>query len=208
MRLKILQGDILEDIALIENLEETKRTAMDIAEKVTQAQDTGFRLSKAREVYRPVAARGALVYFLVDALSALDRVYHYTMATFVAIMLKGMTFFLRPCSQPAAFNPVRTWREQDCGTDVCISQISGYAYLLALRSCCYVGMDATPGGKDESKVPIALRRGQEMDVGDRVLLLMSTISITIFNFISQVSVCLPSPDCFHLHFCIPEIIVS
>ena len=37
-----------------------------------------------------MAARGALVYFLVDALSALDRVYHYTMATFVAIMLKGM----------------------------------------------------------------------------------------------------------------------
>lgn len=96
--MSFLQGDILEDITLIENLEETKRTAMDIAEKVTQAQDTGVKLSKAREVYRPVAARGALVYFLVDALSALDRVYHYTMATFVAIMLKGMTFFLRPCS--------------------------------------------------------------------------------------------------------------
>ena len=108
--MSFLQGDILEDIALIENLEETKRTAMDIAEKVTQAQDTGVRLSKAREVYRPVAARGALVYFLVDALSALDRVYHYTMATFVTIMLKGMTFFLRPSSQPATFNLSRTWR--------------------------------------------------------------------------------------------------
>lgn len=85
-----MQGDILEDIALIENLEETKRTATDIAEKVTQAQDTGSKLSKAREVYRPVAARGALIYFLVDAISALDRVYYYTMATFVGIMLKGI----------------------------------------------------------------------------------------------------------------------
>ena len=47
-------------------------------------------------------------------------------------------------------------------------------------------MDATPGGKDESKVPSLLRRGQEVDVGERVLLLMSTITITIFNFISQV----------------------
>lgn len=54
-----------------------------------QANDTSVRLSKAREVYRPVAARGALMYFLVDALSALDRVYHYTMATFVSIMVKG-----------------------------------------------------------------------------------------------------------------------
>ena len=70
-------------------MEETKSTATDIAEKVTQANDTSMKLSKAREVYRPVAARGALVYFLVDALSALDRVYHYTMATFVSIMVKG-----------------------------------------------------------------------------------------------------------------------
>lgn len=46
------QGDILEDIALIENLEETKRTALDIADKVVQARDTGEKLGRAREVYR------------------------------------------------------------------------------------------------------------------------------------------------------------
>lgn len=74
---------------MIENLEETKRTAIEIAEKVKQAQDTSIKIGKAREVYRPVATRGALIYFLVDALSTLDRVYQYTMAAFVAIMLKG-----------------------------------------------------------------------------------------------------------------------
>ncbi len=29
------------------------------------------------------------MYFIVDALSALDRIYHYTMGTFVSIMVKG-----------------------------------------------------------------------------------------------------------------------
>ena len=48
----LVQGDILEDIALIENLEETKRTALDIAEKVKQARETEVSISKAREVYR------------------------------------------------------------------------------------------------------------------------------------------------------------
>ncbi len=85
----LVQGDILEDIVLIENLQETKRTALDIAEKVKQAQETSEKLGKAREVYRPVAARGSLMYFLVDALNALDRIYHYSMANFVAIMHKG-----------------------------------------------------------------------------------------------------------------------
>lgn len=67
------QGDILEDIELIENLEETKRTAVEIEEKVKQAKVTEVSISAAREVYRPVAARGSQVYFLIDNLNALDR---------------------------------------------------------------------------------------------------------------------------------------
>lgn len=67
------QGDILEDIELIENLEETKRTAVEIEEKVAQAKNTEVSISAAREVYRPVAARGSQVYFLIDNLNALDR---------------------------------------------------------------------------------------------------------------------------------------
>lgn len=83
------QGDILEDIELIENLEETKKTALDIEEKVRLGRETELNISKAREVYRPVATRGSLVYFLIDNLNALDRVYHYSMANFVYILKKG-----------------------------------------------------------------------------------------------------------------------
>ena len=89
-RLANSQGDILEDIELIENLEETKRTATEIAEKVTEAKQTQANINQIREVYRPVAARGALMYFLIDILNVLDRVYQYSMANFVYILKKGM----------------------------------------------------------------------------------------------------------------------
>lgn len=46
-------------------------------------------ISKAREVYRSVATRGAMLYFLIDSLNNLDRVYHYSMAAFVQILKKG-----------------------------------------------------------------------------------------------------------------------
>lgn len=62
---------------------------MDIAEKVKQAKETEVSIGKAREVYRTVATRGSLVYFLVDTLNALDRCYHYSMANFVYILRKG-----------------------------------------------------------------------------------------------------------------------
>lgn len=44
---------------------------------MAEAQATEASISRAREVYRSVAVRGSLLYFLVDSLSALDRVYHY-----------------------------------------------------------------------------------------------------------------------------------
>lgn len=54
------------------------------------AQETESSITKAREVYRPVATRGSLLYFLIDSLYALDRVYHYSMVNFLQILVKGM----------------------------------------------------------------------------------------------------------------------
>ena len=64
---------------------------LDIEEKVRLARDTEAKISAAREVYRPVASRGSLLYFLIDNLDTLDRVYHYSMANFVFILRKGMS---------------------------------------------------------------------------------------------------------------------
>ena len=51
---------ILSDSALVENLEHTKKTASEIEIKVAEAKKTSFEIDKAREFYRPAAAR----YFL------------------------------------------------------------------------------------------------------------------------------------------------
>jgi dynein heavy chain len=84
------KGDILEDIELIQSLEQTKSTAVEVATKVQQAQVTGARLTAAREVFRPVAARGAAMYFIMDTLPLLNRVYCYSMASFMQLLKRGM----------------------------------------------------------------------------------------------------------------------
>jgi dynein heavy chain len=42
------QGDITEDVALIESLEDAKRTSIDISEKVVVAKETEVIINKAR----------------------------------------------------------------------------------------------------------------------------------------------------------------
>jgi dynein heavy chain len=134
-RLANSQGDILEDIELIENLEETKKTANDIQEKVEVAKETEATIATAREAYRPVASRGSLMYFLIDTLSSLDRVYHFSMANFLAILDKGI--------------------------------------------------DVTPGGEDESKVPEDKKLNKKEPLEKRVELLIQTTSITLYQYVNQ-----------------------
>ncbi|KAL4513647.1 hypothetical protein Ndes2526A_g04979 [Nannochloris sp. 'desiccata'] len=89
-RLAASQGDILEDKPLVENLEATKATALEVADNVAKAKTAEIKLNVACEVYRPVAARGAMLYFFIDSLAALDRVYWYSMANFSRVMKRGM----------------------------------------------------------------------------------------------------------------------
>ena len=48
-------------------------------------------------------------------------------------------------------------------------------------------MSATPGGKDESRVPAAKRINAEVEVGERVQMLTATTTITLYSYIAQVS---------------------
>ena len=57
MRLSSAGDNILSDSALVENLEHTKKTAAEIEIKVAEAKKTSFEIDKAREFYRPAAAR-------------------------------------------------------------------------------------------------------------------------------------------------------
>ncbi|KAJ1503147.1 hypothetical protein HMI55_002589 [Coelomomyces lativittatus] len=67
-RLSSAQGNFLGDYALVENLEITKRTATEIEQKVEEAKKTEKKINETRELYRPVAARSSLLYFLLNDL--------------------------------------------------------------------------------------------------------------------------------------------
>ena len=89
-RLSSSQGDILEDIELIEGLERAKVTSTEIKAKQEIAKETEKNIAEARKAYIPVAVRGALTYFLIDQLWVLEHLYRYSMGNFVTIFKKGM----------------------------------------------------------------------------------------------------------------------
>jgi dynein heavy chain len=84
-RLSAAQGNFLGDYALVENLETTKRTAIEIEEKVREAKITEVKINEARELYRPAAARASLLYFILNDLNVIHPLYVFSLKAFSVV---------------------------------------------------------------------------------------------------------------------------
>lgn len=85
-RLANAEGDILDDIELVENLERSKLLSVEIAEKVEIAKETQVQIYEASEAYRPAANRGALVFFLMNELFMIHSFYRFSLDSFIIVV--------------------------------------------------------------------------------------------------------------------------
>lgn len=88
---------ILTNTALIESLEKTKETSKEIQEQQIIAKDTEKKINISREIYRRVAAEGAMLYFLLIQLCIVDHMYQYSLESF-------NTFFFKAFDKTPAFD--------------------------------------------------------------------------------------------------------
>ncbi|KAB0805217.1 hypothetical protein PPYR_02187 [Photinus pyralis] len=89
-RLSSATGNILGDVALVENLERTKKTAADIQIKVAEAKITSVKIDDAREQYRPAAIRGSLLYFILNDLNRINAIYQFSLKAFTVVFLNAL----------------------------------------------------------------------------------------------------------------------
>ena len=89
-KLSNAEGDITEDVALIESLEESKRVATEINEKVKEAKETEVAINENRNKYRNVASRGAMLFFLLNSLNKIHAFYQFSLNAFVTVFSRGL----------------------------------------------------------------------------------------------------------------------
>lgn len=89
-RLATAEGDILENISLIENLERSKALSTEINEKVEIAKTTEIAINEASEAYRPAANRGALVFFLMNDLPRIHAFYKFSLDSFIIVINRAI----------------------------------------------------------------------------------------------------------------------
>lgn len=89
-RLATAEGDILDNIDLILNLEKSKKLSTEINEKVEIAKVTEVAINDASEAYRPSASRGALVYFMMMELTRIHSFYKYSLDSTIIVINRAI----------------------------------------------------------------------------------------------------------------------
>jgi len=104
-RLVNQQGDILEEIELIENLEKSKALSTEIKEKVEIAKQTSIMIDEASEQYRPAAERGALVYFMMIELTKIHSFYKFSLDSFINVINRAIDIVAKEMAPPPKEKP-------------------------------------------------------------------------------------------------------
>jgi dynein heavy chain len=73
---------ILDNVVLIQTLNDTKKFAKEIEIATKEAKETEKKINEERNNYRPVAAEGAMLYFLIISLNAVTHMYQYSLDSF------------------------------------------------------------------------------------------------------------------------------
>ena len=78
-------GNILDNEVLINTLHEAKDTSIQVSARLVEAEKTEKTITEQREVYRPVAKRGSILYFVILELPGIDSMYQYSLEFFKRI---------------------------------------------------------------------------------------------------------------------------
>ena len=85
------QGSLLENKTLIESLNQIKTQAISINETLDKSKELAVELDAKREVYRPFAAKGSSVFFLMRDLKSLSHMYQFSLSMFLGMFQRTLS---------------------------------------------------------------------------------------------------------------------
>lgn len=84
-KLSTSKTDLIDDDDLVEILNRTKTEAKDIADQLQDAETKTKEINLKREIYRPVAIRGSVLYFSMIEIAAISWMYNSSLDQFLVI---------------------------------------------------------------------------------------------------------------------------
>jgi dynein heavy chain len=83
-------GNMLDNVELIETLENTKKKSAEVSLKLESAAVTAQEIEEVRNGYRPVAQRGALLFFVLSEMALVNPMYQYSLSSYLDLFSRSL----------------------------------------------------------------------------------------------------------------------
>lgn len=84
-KLATTEGSLLDDVELIDVLATIKAKSKEVNQKLSDAKEKRIEINEKREQFRPVAARGAVLYFCIVEMSLVSWMYNTSLYQFLEL---------------------------------------------------------------------------------------------------------------------------
>ncbi|KAI5708664.1 hypothetical protein M8J76_000623 [Diaphorina citri] len=83
-------GNMLDNVELVNTLETIKTRTDEVSYKLKLAESTAIDIDNLREGYRPVAKRGALLFFVFSDISNVNPMYQYSLESYLEVFIYSL----------------------------------------------------------------------------------------------------------------------
>ncbi|XP_053669700.1 dynein axonemal heavy chain 10 [Anopheles nili] len=80
-------GNMLDNVELVSTLESTKEKAAEVSQKIVLAEQTSKEIDHLRNGYRLAAQRGAILYFVLSDMAAVNAMYQYSLSSYLEVFV-------------------------------------------------------------------------------------------------------------------------
>ncbi|XP_053425879.1 dynein axonemal heavy chain 2 isoform X5 [Nycticebus coucang] len=80
-------GSLLDDVQLVNTLQTSKVTAMEVTEQLETSETTEINIDSAREAYRPCAQRASVLFFVLNDMGRIDPMYQFSLDAYISLFI-------------------------------------------------------------------------------------------------------------------------
>lgn len=158
-RLASVEGSLLDDVELIDVLANIKIKSKDVSEKLAEAADKTIDINEKRELFRPVAARGAVLYFCIVEMANVQWMYNTSLLQFLGLFDYAIDY-----SEKA---------------QIIKERVHNIVELLTMKTYRYINRGLFERDKNTFKLMMCTRimiKGKQLTTGDVILFLKAGAS--------------------------------